>query len=121
MIQQCDGITFHACFVEGRSNYNQAHFSVQNMKQKKKKKNLYPKVRGTHINYILSNTLQIFITYSSHYNYYIIANYFIYRIQIKHCDAIDKITFVIFDRDAEKIQNKFERNLTEKQTKVYLI
>ena len=90
-------------------------------KYETKNKFLYPKVRGIHINYILSNTLQIFITYSSHYNYYIIANYFIYRIQIKLCDAIDKITFVIFVRDAKKIQTKFERNLTEKQTKVYLI
>ena len=29
--------------------------------------------------------------------------------------------FVIFDRDAEKIQNKFERNLIEKQTEAYFI
>ena len=89
-------------------------------KYETKNKFLYPKVRDTHLT-IYSPTLQIFITYSSHYNYYIIANYFIYRIQIKLCDAIDKITFVIFDRDAEKIQNKFERNLTEKQTEAYFI
>ena len=35
-------------------------------------------------------------------------------IQIEVSNAIDKTTFVIFDRDAEKILNKFARDLVEK-------
>ena len=52
----------------------------------------------------------------THYNYYIytIANYFRYRIQIEVFVVIDKTTFVIFDRDAEKILNKSTRDLAVK-------
>ena len=42
-------------------------------------------------------------------------------IQIEVFDATNKTTFVIFDRDAEKILNKFARDLAEKQTGVQLI
>ena len=45
---------------------------------------------------------------------YTIANYFKYKIQIEIFDATNKIFFVIFDQDAEKILNKFTRDLAEK-------
>ncbi|XP_050248855.1 uncharacterized protein LOC126696111 [Quercus robur] len=41
-----------------------------------------------------------------------------YRIQIEVFDSIDKTTFVIFDRDAEKILNKSAKDLAEKQTEI---
>ena len=77
-----------------------------------KNKSFYPKIRGTHINYIL----QIFIIFLSHYNYYIytIANYFRYKIQIEVFYATDKTNFVIFDRDIEIILNKSTRDFVEK-------
>ena len=61
LIQRCFGITFHAFFMEGMSNHNQYHFGVQNLKKKKKYIYIYiytyPKVKCTHINYILSKYL----------------------------------------------------------------
>ena len=39
-------------------------------------------------------------------------------IQVKDFEATNKTTFVIFDRDIEKILNKPSRNLIEKQTEV---
>ena len=36
-------------------------------------------------------------------------------IQIEFFDTTDKTTFVIFDRDAEKILNKFASDLTKKK------
>ena len=42
-------------------------------------------------------------------------------IQIEVFDATDKTTFLIFDRDAEKILNKSTRDLDEKQTEVQII
>ncbi|KAL0009125.1 hypothetical protein SO802_010627 [Lithocarpus litseifolius] len=41
-----------------------------------------------------------------------------YRIQIEVFDSTDKTTFVIFDRDAEKILNKSAKDLAEKQTEI---
>jgi hypothetical protein len=38
-----------------------------------------------------------------------------YKIKIEVSDATDKTTFVIFDRDAEKILNKSAKNLAENQ------
>ena len=69
------------------------------------------------------HTLQIFIIYLSHYNYYIyaIANYFRNKIQIEVFNATNKTKFVIFDWDAEKILNKSTIDLVEKQAKVQLI
>ena len=37
------------------------------------------------------------------------------KFQIEIIDAIDKTTFVIFNRDAKKILNKSTRDLAEKQ------
>ena len=42
-------------------------------------------------------------------------------IQIEFFDTTDKTTFVIFDRDAEKILNKFASDLTKKQIAIQLI
>ena len=36
------------------------------------------------------------------------------KFQIEIIDAIDKTTFVIFNRDAEKILKKFTKDLAEK-------
>ena len=43
------------------------------------------------------------------------------KFQIEIIDATDKTTFVIFNRDVEKILNKSARDLTEKHTEVQLI
>ena len=42
-------------------------------------------------------------------------------IQIEVFDTTNKTTFVIFDRDAEKILNKSARDLAKKQIEVQLI
>ena len=78
-----------------------------------KKKSAYPKVRGTHINYKVYN----FFFYK-HIHLTIITIQLQNTGQIEVFDSTDKTTFVIFDRDAEKILNKSARDLVEKQTEV---
>ena len=41
-------------------------------------------------------------------------------IQVKDFDATNKTTFVIFDRDAEKILNKYARDLAKKKLRYNL-
>ena len=114
MIQQWVGIIFCACFVKRKVEPQLGSFLCA--KCETKNKSLYPKVRGTHINYILSKYLKyIHLTITTRYT---ITNYFRYRIQIEVFDAIDKIFFVIFDRDAEKILNKSVRDLVEKKINI---
>ena len=43
------------------------------------------------------------------------------KLQIEFLDATNKTTFVIFDRDAEKILNKSAKDLAKKQTELQLI
>ena len=43
------------------------------------------------------------------------------KFQIEVFDVTDKTTFVIFDRDAKKILNKFVRDLAKRQIEVQLI
>ena len=117
MIQQWVGIIFCACFVKRKVEPQLGSFLCA--KCETKNKSLYPKVRGTHINYILSKYLKyIHLTITTRYT---ITNYFRYRIQIEVFDATDKTTYVIFDWDSKKILNKFARDLAEKQTKVQFI
>ena len=43
------------------------------------------------------------------------------KLQIEFLDATNKTTFMIFDRDAEKILNKCAKDLAKKQTELQLI
>ena len=76
-----------------------------------KNKPACPKVRGTHINYKVWNF------FYKHIDLTIITIQLQNIGQIEVFDSTDKTTFVIFDRDAEKILNKSARDLTKKQTR----
>ena len=64
------------------------------------------------------NIYNIFI--SLYIYIYTIANYFRYKIQIEVFDATNITIFVIFDRNVEKILNKYARDLTENKLRYNL-